>query len=1235
MNRILADDFIGMYPVSKTLCFELRPIGKTLEHIERDGIIDTDVIRSENYAKVKKIIDEYHKAFIQKVLAKVQLDGLEDYYRFYNTIRRTDREEKAFLNCQENMRKQLSKAFKDDDAFKTIDKKELIKNDLVSFFAEDREKLDLIREFSDFTTYFTGFHQNRQNMYSDEAKSTSIAYRIVHENLPKYFDNIKVYDQIMATSISEQVAELESNLCVVFENFGKIGDYFIIPGYNAVISQEGIDRYNTIIGGYSEEDGKKIQGLNEIVNLYNQKHKVHLPKFKLLFKQILSDRERISFIPDEFASDIEVFDAVQGLLQRLDEELFENGEDNITISELFSDLSIYDLNGIYVTNDSSITTISQELFDDWSVIRNAIDRKYEEMNPIRRMKQEKYDEKKTTELKKIKSYSIGNLNALMEENLKSEGIEKYFTEKITHALLEIRTASENYRKIDVDKYQVGRALKGNDRDISLIKGLLDSLKELQWIIKPLNAGFEEAEKDELFYGEYTRIWDTLEAITPLYNKVRNYVTGKPYSTEKVKLNFGRATLLNGWDKNKERDNLGIILLKDNNYYLGIMNRDNTQCIDEAPQAGSEKVYEKMNYKLLPGPNKMLPKVFFSKSRIDEFSPTPELMHNYKKGTHKKGDLFNLDDCHKLIDFFKASIEKHEDWSQFGFQFSETGSYAELNDFYKEVSQQGYKITFSNIDESYIDKLVDEGSLYLFQIYNKDFSPYSKGTPNLHTLYWKAVFSKENLDNVVYKLNGEAEVFFRKASIRQEDIIVHPAGKEVANKDPFNEKKTSLFSYDIVKDRRFTCDKFSFHVPITMNFKADKQRNINERVNLALRAAKDIHIIGIDRGERNLLYVSVIDMNGKIVEQMSLNELLSYDKNKNLHRRDYHQILTERERENKSARQNWTTINTIKELKEGYLSQVVHVITDLMIKYNAIVVLEDLNFGFKRSRQKFERQVYQKFEKMLIDKLNYYVDKQKNYDENGGLLKAYQLTAKFTSFQTLGKQSGFLYYVPAWNTSKIDPTTGFTNLFSLRYESVEKTKAFIRNMDRIWYDADTGAYALSFNYDRFTYKAEGTKTDWIIYTFGKRIEHFRNKEKNSEWDVKYIDLTESFSELLAEYGISRELEDIKGEMLNISDAEFYKRFMKILSLTLQMRNSDEVNGVDEIISPVKNRRGEFFISGTCKDLPVDADANGAYNIAKKGLWLVEKIKETPEEDIANVKLALSNKEWLKFAQDNTL
>ena len=66
---------------------------------------------------------------------------------------------------------------------------------------------------------------------------------------------------------------------------------------------------------------------------------------------------------------------------------------------------------------------------------------------------------------------------------------------------------------------------------------------------------------------------------------------------------------------------------------------------------------------------------------------------------------------------------------------------------------------------------------------------------------------------------------------------------------------------------------------------------------------------------------------------------------------------------------------IEELKEGYLSQVIHKITQLMVKYHAIVVLEDLNMGFMRGRQKVEKQVYQKFEKMLIDKLNYLVDKK--------------------------------------------------------------------------------------------------------------------------------------------------------------------------------------------------------------------------------------------------------------------
>src|SRR5699024_2766470 len=120
-------------------------------------------------------------------------------------------------------------------------------------------------------------------------------------------------------------------------------------------------------------------------------------------------------------------------------------------------------------------------------------------------------------------------------------------------------------------------------------------------------------------------------------------------------------------------------------------------------------------------------------------------------------------------------------------------------------------SFTDISEEYINKLVEEGKLYLFRIYNKDFSSYSKGTPNLHTLYWKALFDEDNLKNIIYKLNGGAEIFYRKKSIEAQ--ITHPKKQPIDNKNPNNPKKQSIFEYDLIKDKRFTLDKFQFHVPI--------------------------------------------------------------------------------------------------------------------------------------------------------------------------------------------------------------------------------------------------------------------------------------------------------------------------------------------------------------------------------------------------------------------------------------
>ena len=497
---------------------------------------------------------------------------------------------------------------------------------------------------------------------------------------------------------------------------------------------------------------------------------------------------------------------------------------------------------------------------------------------------------------------------------------------------------------------------------------------------------------------------------------------------------------------------------------------------------------------------------------------------------------------------------------------------------------------------------------------------------MHTIYWKMLFDEKNLSNVVYKLNGEAEVFYRKSSL-DGSIPTHPAGKPIKMKNPENIGKESVFKYDLIKDRRYTVDKFQFHVPITMNFQAEGTGNINMDVREYIRDGGIKHIIGIDRGERNLLYVSVINLEGEIIEQYSLNEIVNEYKGK-AYPVDYSKILEERSEQRSEARQSWQTIETIKELKEGYISQVIHKIAGLIVKYDAIVVLEDLNLGFKRGRQKVESQVYQKFEKMLIDKLNYLVDKHIDVDQNGGALKAYQLTNKFESFKTLGKQSGFLFYIPAWNTSNIDPITGFVNMFETKYENVDKAKQFFKKFSKIQFNPNGGYYEFSFDYNDFTTKAEGTRTKWTLCSYGSRIETKRSPDNNNQFISKEIALSDEFKKLFNEYSVNES--DIQRSIDGISDKIFFERFLHLFRLMVQMRNSVTGTDVDYILSPIAGPNGVFFDSRYAdKALPQDADANGAFNIARKGLWVIDRIQNA--EDLANVKLAISNKEWLLFAQ----
>jgi CRISPR-associated protein Cpf1 len=380
-----------------------------------------------------------------------------------------------------------------------------------------------------------------------------------------------------------------------------------------------------------------------------------------------------------------------------------------------------------------------------------------------------------------------------------------------------------------------------------------------------------------------------------------------------------------------------------------------------------------------------------------------------------------------------------------------------------------------------------------------------------------------------------------------------------------------------------------------------------------------------------------DENGKLI-QYSLNDIhgyyLDYHDENVAFTTPYQKLLDQRERENREAKESWGTDGKIKDLKAGYMSQVVSIISKLMVKHNAIVVLEDLNGSFKRGRQKVEKQVYQNFERALIQKLNYLVLKDVPVNEPGGLYNALQLADQFNGFQNLRKQSGFIFYVPAWKTSLIDPETGFVNLLKLKYESREKARNLIEKFECIHYNADKDWFEFAFDYAKLLSNPYGHKTDWVVCTHGKERYFWNPRKNNNKGAYEKVDVTASLKRILDEQGIAyQDGEDLRRTMVRIESADFYKELLRLLKITLDLRYKDG-KGRDYILSPVSNDKGEFFSSLDAQrrdlSMPQDADANGAFNIARKGLFMLRSIDAC--EDVSKWDARLMPKEWVEFAQE---
>jgi hypothetical protein len=1274
----------NLYSVSKTLRFELRPQYSTIDHINEDQIVDKGEDLKNHYKTFKKILDQVFSRIINDSLDKTYLD--QKYISTYQDLafkhrdQLTDKDRAELKTLKETLKKQIDKSLDHKD-------KKAIFSDPVNFLLDNESEFaDLIGDnrpsieaFNRQKGYLSGYLQNRTNIFDHTTNETSVAFRIVEENLAIFLNN-----RITLQHFLEKVADKDGLLKSLQETLFQLGfklkleDLLSLDYFNRTLSQSGIDQYNLLISGKTLEDGAKLQGINEILNQYLQQHqeeKLHKIKLKQLYKQILSESKTESFTLD-FVEDNKGLAAM--LLQFIDfanqliEEkmpllgMIQKLKNSSASSEFLSQLHL---------NRKNIKRLSNFIYKDYGYIEQALEENF--LSTI----EGKITKKVLEEHRKQDTFTIHEILVALqkqqyEKNGKLEPADQFLLPGIVDfvyqnldceysALLE-KVRSEKQPLFDLFKER--QLLEGqnteshaskysdrpfNDHEIKTIKTTLDFYKHLQSNLAIFQISDENLKLDSEFYSEFDEFYQGLKNIIPVYNKSRNFLTKKPFSTEKTKLIFNSPQLLDGWSKSKESDCLGTIFIKDGKYYIGIINSatnakktlfepHNFANIDQS------QYFEKMNLFFLSDLKRDFPKKYFSEKWHSQYPIPADLREKYdyyRIDEHKDDRKNDLEYHHQLIAYYQDCLKKDTEWQIYQFKYKSPEKYSDVNEFLSELTPSTYKMEFTKIPAEYIKKLVDDGKLYFFQIYSKDFSEFAKGKPNLHTLYLKAVFDQRNAEefNYNYKISGSAEIFYRPASI--EARVTHPKNQPIKNKNKNNLKTESVFQYDLCKDRRYMSDKFFLHLPVELNRTPllPNDSSVNSMVNQVVSSRNQNYFLGIDRGERHLIYLVLIDQNGKIIKQQTLNQITSSYQEKSNNQTvevvtDYHDLLNDKEKLRKKNLQEWQSVENIKELKAGYLSNVVNEIGKIVIEYQPVIMLENLNTGFKNSRIKIEKQVYQKFEKALIDKFNYFMRKDIDPSTIGGLYHALQLTKEYSK-QYNGKQNGIIYYIPASYTSNIDPTTGFISAFiQTRYENVEKAKALIEKFNDITYDADEPLFCFTVDYKKFSPEAKLWQQNvWQIYTNGDRIYTFRDKE---EWQSKSYILVDEFKDLFAKYQINYH-NDLKTQILSQTDAGFFKQLLFLLRLTLQMRNSHTTDSNeadidtkkrenDYIISPVKNQYGKFYDSRQdYMDWPENADANGAYNIARKGLIMLKHLKEgLPEKRICDI----STEEWVQFVEE---
>lgn len=175
----------------------------------------------------------------------------------------------------------------------------------------------------------------------------------------------------------------------------------------------------------------------------------------------MSDRVTPSWLPEHFESDEEMLTAIKAAYESLKEVLV--GADDDSLRNLLLNIDNFDLEHIYIANDSGLTSISQQIFGYYDTYTLAIKDQLRRKNPATKKQREtpdSYDERIDKLYKKEGSFSIAYLNQLVDTN-EHITINEYYRLLGSYCREEGKRKDDFFKRIDGAYCAISHLFGGN------------------------------------------------------------------------------------------------------------------------------------------------------------------------------------------------------------------------------------------------------------------------------------------------------------------------------------------------------------------------------------------------------------------------------------------------------------------------------------------------------------------------------------------------------------------------------------------------------------------------------------------------------------------------------------------------------------------------------------------------------------------------------------------------------